>query len=162
MPGKRNVLSKELLLSRATKDELTGCINWNSARGNTYSQIGASRVVYDVHRAMFSICNPEIDISSLYVCHKCNNKRCINPEHLYAGTALDNARDAVSTEQYKKSRRGARGEKAARAKLTAKEVLKIRIRDSHGENRSAIAREHSVTPQCIDEIVKRGTWKHIP
>lgn len=37
---------------------------------------------------------------ALYICHKCNNKKCVNPKHLYAGTAKDNARDFKNAPYY--------------------------------------------------------------
>lgn len=49
---------------------------------------------YTLHRYIFRIFNPTKPIEGLMVCHRCDRPGCINPNHLFVGTATDNNRDS--------------------------------------------------------------------
>lgn len=76
------------------------------------------------HRYSFEIFRGPIP-AGILVCHRCDNHRCINPEHLFLGTSKDNTQDAIQ-----KGRLVAPpheiGEKGSHAKLTDAQVLAIR------------------------------------
>jgi len=75
-----------------TKDSVTGCWNWTGKVGLKGYGI-LPRPFKGAHRWIYEQIHGEINNPKLYVCHKCNNKLCVNPDHLYLGTAKDNARD---------------------------------------------------------------------
>jgi hypothetical protein len=52
----------------------------------------ASRASWLLHRGPIGV--------GLFVCHTCDNKGCVNPDHLYLGTHEDNTRDAMNRERY--------------------------------------------------------------
>lgn len=73
----------------------TGCIEWSAAFRNGYGVIWHNGRHKGAHRASFEVVYGKIP-SGLFVCHSCDNKKCINPEHLYLGTNQDNQLDAVA------------------------------------------------------------------
>jgi hypothetical protein len=90
-----------------------------------------------------------------WVLHKCDNPPCINPQHLYIGTAADNARDR------KIRGRGAKGERHGCAKLTAAEVQEIRALyrgRGHGPSYETLMRQFGVSKSTIAHIAKGQTW----
>jgi len=81
-----------------------------------------------------------------FICHHCDNRRCVNPEHLFLGTPKDNTNDAIS------KRRMLVGEKNGQHKLTDAQVSAIRERRINGERVSSLAREFGVHPPAISRI----------
>lgn len=104
------------------------------------------------------------DIKPGYLaCHTCDNRICLNPDHLWEGTSRDNAVDAVM-----KGRLIApgqfidqRGEKNKSAKLTEEQVIEIRNLHEHGCLTSDLAAKFNVSSKSIQGIVSRRYWKHV-
>ena len=94
----------------------------------------------------------------MFVCHKCDNRKCVNPEHLFLGTPQDNMNDMVA-----KGRSGdTRGEKSGLTHLTDADVLSIRARYPQGTKLIDLAREYGVAKSTVSYIVNGHTWKHVP
>lgn len=87
--------------------------------------------------------------NGLVVCHKCDVPRCVNPEHLFVGTNLDNSLDMA-----------AKG-RSARAKFTPDQVSFIRHENQRGVSQRELARIHQVHPQTIHRIVHSQTWQRL-
>jgi hypothetical protein len=87
----------------------------------------------------------------LNCCHKCDNRRCVRPDHLFIGTQMENMHDM---------RRKGRG---APTVLSEKQVSEIRRKwtGSYGDN-VRLAREYGVRPSVISHVVRRWSWKHLP
>lgn len=88
--------------------------------------------------------------------HHCDNPPCVNPQHLYAGTPADNARDRAQ----RQLDRFARGE--AKSHLKRSDVLEIRRRHRDGESQDAIAADFGVTQSAVSAICLRKAWAHVP
>ena len=91
----------------------------------------------------------------MFICHKCDNKLCINPDHLYEGTRLDNARDAVERGQQPK------GERTNHTKLKFYEVMEIKELLEYGKDLNEIAKKFNVDYHTIYDIKRGNTWKHV-
>jgi hypothetical protein len=96
----------------------------------------------------------------LFVCHNCpggDNPLCVNPDHLFLGTAADNSADMV--------RKGlsAQGDRNGNAELTRDQVVEIRRRAAAGGvTYGQLAREYGCSRFNISAIVRRISWKNVP
>jgi hypothetical protein len=76
-------------------DKETGCHNYTGCIGTTgYGKINILRVTVAAHRLSYSIYKGPIP-DHLLVCHKCDNPKCINPDHLFLGSYLENNLDKI-------------------------------------------------------------------
>ena len=92
--------------------------------------------------------------SGAHVCHTCDNPSCVNPRHLFAGSAADNARDRDA------KGRGARGEAVA-TKLSEGDVREIRSARERGETVSTIATGFGISKSMVSRIANRKKWAHV-
>ncbi len=93
-------------------DKSGDCWEWLGRKSNSgYGMMNFDKKQYYVHRLSYMLRNIEIP-KDHFVCHKCDNPGCVNPDHLFIGTYMDNIRDRD------KKGRGARGEKHPMSKLT--------------------------------------------
>jgi hypothetical protein len=104
-----------------------------------------------IHRKVYEEKNGKIP-DGLVIRHTCDNRRCINPEHLLIGEHKDNVADRVLRN------RSARGEKNGRAKLKETDVVFIRNSD---QSNGVLAKKFSVDRALIRKIRQRMIWKHI-
>jgi hypothetical protein len=92
----------------------------------------------------------------MFVCHKCDNPACVNPDHLFLGTHVDNMRDMTSKGRAHKA--GPKGEAHGRAKLTRDDVLAIRT-DMRSDR--TVAKEYGISLGNVNKIKNLQIWKHI-
>lgn len=105
------------------------------------------------HRAAWEATHGPIP-GGLFVCHRCDNRRCCNPAHLFLGTPADNAADMAA----KGRGRGAEGLANANAKLTPTQVAEIRRRYRPGTTVCELAAEFGISPQYVSQLA-RGVWR---
>ncbi len=146
----KKLIGKLLDLIERNKGE--ECIVWDRrVNWNGYGVVGHSLA----HRLAYSLCVGEIP-DGIQVLHRCDNRPCINPDHLFLGTHLDNIADKVA------KGRQTKGEDVAGRKLTEGDVRSIRETHSKCEkSQKDIAAEFGVSQMTISEIVRRKKWKHI-
>lgn len=154
-----------------------GCWEWQSTKGSGgYGMFWFQGRTRPAHKISYIIDHGigYMDIpSNLFVCHECDNRRCVRPDHLWLGTNDDNMADMVAKGRSPKGDRNAsriaggayqRGQLNGRAKLTPEQVLDIRSRPiirRYG-HWTALAREFGVDPVTIQMAAKGRKWKHLP
>lgn len=89
------------------------------------------------------------------ICHKCDNRLCVNPEHLFVAPHADNIRD-----MFKKNRSyNRKGENNPKAKLTREDVDDIRYFYRLGATRTELAKAYEVSTTNIRGIVLNQIWR---
>lgn len=108
------------------------------------------------HRMSFEIHNGPIP-NGFLVCHRCDVRNCINPDHLFTGTHKDNAQDKV-----RKGRSNtARGESSAKSKIKESDVLKIRSLSKNGFTDLEIAGMYGISDNQVSNIALGLSWRHV-
>ncbi len=131
------------------------CWEWQAAMGTDgYGRLGHNM---RTHRLAWELTYGAIP-DGLWVLHHCDNRACVNPDHLFLGTALDNTRDMIAKGR-QKIVPGLKGERNPTSKLTLEQVREIRERYARGENQRALGREFGVSKSLIGNIVRGEAWK---
>lgn len=69
------------------------CWEWKGCLKRGYGYVKIQGICYRVHRISYHISNPNEDLSGIIIRHVCDNKKCVNPEHLTTGSQQDNVKD---------------------------------------------------------------------
>ncbi len=121
------------------------------------------------HRVSFFIKN-KVQLGGLFCLHRCDNPSCVNPNHLFLGTVLDNAKDREQKKRgmpahkrwWRANPNATKGENNVKAKLTREQVLEIREIHLSGKlNGIGLAKKYSVNASTISSIILKKLWKHI-
>ena len=142
-------------------EKTNGCWNWTGALNGGYGTIGIGRSGEGnilAHRLSWMLHNEMKDIpSEIFVCHTCDNRRCVRIEHLFLGSRQDNQRDMTD------KGRSLRGERHNLVCLTESEVLEIRRiwNEDKSMKQKDIAAKFNTTKGNISQIVRGKRWKHI-
>lgn len=131
----------------------TACV-FNSGYGKFYRDRDC-RTAY-AHRFSYELHVGTIP-DGMFVCHRCDNPKCVNPAHLFVGTNADNVADMVA----KGRQSGHPGESNGRAKLTEHSVRAIRELYGTGPTKAALAKLFGVSESQIRRVISRERWVSI-
>jgi hypothetical protein len=133
-----------------------GCWEWTGTQhGAGYGYCYSKGRLHLTHRMAWELTYGPIPDGQC-VLHKCDNRSCVRPDHLFLGTRGDNIKDAVS------KGRQCRGEGKSMAKLTDDSVRAFRARyAAGGVTIGELADEAGIHLQTMYLALKRRTWKHV-
>jgi hypothetical protein len=139
------------------------CWPWRGARDkhgygrfHTTGHIGTCLA----HRLAFFLINGGDTEAEIDVCHRCDNPPCCNPDHMWAGNALENVCDAIQKGRFFTGP-GRRGSTNGNSKLNEDQVITIRANVAAGRSLTSVAQEFSVGLSTVSQICRRETWTHI-
>jgi hypothetical protein len=165
-----NSAAFEKFCSKCSAPNEEGCILWHRAEAEGYGRFYFGNRRYPAHRMAWVFKNGEIP-KGLFVCHACDVRLCVNPDHLFLGTNKDNIDDMIrkgrngpSLEALRRSRAWPRlfGMNAPSSILTESQVIEIfRRHHSAGESCMSLAIEFGVGRSTIWQIVTGKNWRHL-
>lgn len=172
----------------------SGCLEWQGCYGGRlelvcrYGQFSARGLsgrqeAFKAHRVAWKLRYKKDPTDRIL--HTCDNPKCVNSEHLFEGSPLDNSRDAatkgrsafgdrngsrlyperlVRGEDHwcRKSPERLQGVSNPAAKLDENAVLEIRVLRSYGANQYHIAEAYGITQGLVSQIQRRAVWSHLP
>lgn len=136
------------------------CWLWcGTVKAHGYGVIRIDTKLWRAHRLSWSLfAGPIPDGKS--VLHRCDNTRCVNPNHLFIGTQLDNVKDMDAKGRgVRENRHPAKGEAHGRAKLAEDQVAEIRHAHCHGARQVDLARIYGISQATVSAILNRKIWK---
>lgn len=138
-----------------------GCWEWTSGidrygYGQFRARIGGVWKTITAHRFCAFTILKSIPISpDLCVLHKCDNRKCVNPNHLFLGSNIDNINDMDS------KKRRAIGQLNGNAKLSNEDVLLIKQKILDKQKRQSLADEFQISISTVKRIKAGSNWSHI-
>jgi len=167
----------------------TPCWMWAAKKDSKgYGSLRVGNTSFKSHRIAWTIANSKTQPENFYVCHRCDNPTCVNPTHLFLGTAADNMMDMMAKGRKvvargdkngsrlhperlpRGDRHGSsthpesrpRGEAIKSSKLTACQVVQIRsLYITGGLTMRALGERFSVSKALIHLVIHRKIWQHL-
>lgn len=152
---RRTRSSAENFWSRVSAPTATGCREWQGyTLKNGYGRLMWNRELVSAHRLawLLSTGSPAGDA---YVCHRCDNRRCCEPTHLFLGDARENYADCRAKDRHM------RGERQPLAKLTSADIPLLRRLWKDGATLEAIAKRFGICKQTVHRAATGRSWAHV-
>jgi len=144
---KAHLSEKELFENRYIPEPNSGCWLWLLTGPNGYGYFRYKKTQRFAHRASWEIHNGKIPDGKL-ICHKCDVRSCVNPNHLFLGTHLDNNRDMMIKKRHKILKK--------EKKINSEIAFKIYNEKGFHKN---IAEKYNVSRSLVSQIKRGEIWQ---
>lgn len=149
-------LPTEARFKESYTENENGCWVWSKSKdGRGYGMFQAEKINWKAHRYSYAFYIGPIP-DGHFVCHKCDNPSCVNPDHLFIATHKLNMKDMVSKGRH------SFGSKQVNSKLNELDVARIIILCEKGYTHIEIAKKYGVHQSTISRIIRCDDWKHVP
>lgn len=142
-------------------DETDGCWEWTGGLfSNGYGKFNSGEKTVYAHRFAWERHKGSIP-SGLNVCHRCDNRLCVRPDHLFIGTQKDNVADMM---RKGRARRGClKGSAIGNSILTEGQVALMRSKYRHDRRGDGVkaAVEFGVHTTTVSKILRGEAWSHL-
>lgn len=153
-------IAPKRFLDKIAFGKVNECWEWKASLTTSgYGKIAISKNGKDTHdgahRFLYALLNGELK-NNVWVLHKCDNRKCVNPNHLFGGTRNDNIQDMIS----KGRRSSTAGSKNGRSKITESDLPHIREMLKNGNKLVDISAEFKISISRVSAIKNNKNWKH--
>lgn len=133
-----------------------GCWLWIAAtKGRGYGHMKVNGKMVGAHRISYELYIGDLNNGD-NVLHRCDNMKCVNPDHLFSGSCADNTRDMIA------KGRVSLGEKLKQSKVSSKNVIEIRQLYKTGRySHRKIGDMFGISKSQAGGIIRGDYWKHI-
>jgi DNA-binding CsgD family transcriptional regulator len=138
-------------------EKTDSCWNWKASKNSKGYGLFNYKKVMTAHRFSWERINGKVP-EGLCVLHRCDNRKCVNPDHLWVGTQLENIADRDA----KGRQICPSGESNGNSILKEEQVIEIRKLNSGGVSYYKIAPMFNISERTVSQICRRLTWKHLP
>lgn len=147
---------KDIILNSISIDNNSKCWIWKRSKTESgYGIVCINGIKMRAHRLSYEVFNNVI-IGSLFACHRCDNPSCVNPEHIFLGTAKDNFLDMRKKGRF--NPKPTIGESHKLSKLKKDDIPIIRDRNL---SYKYLMERFGISRSLIGNIRKGITWSHI-
>jgi hypothetical protein len=156
--GQHNLAPMQRVINQSIPEPNSGCWLWLGTTNGRYPQLKIKRKNIYAHRiACESVYG---DIGDLQALHKCDNPLCVNPDHLYPGTQLQNVKDCIDRGRFKSPGpiNPEKGSDRYNAKLTEADALYIRNSSEKGID---LVKKFGVSKTTVSKLRNGKIWSHI-
>lgn len=171
--NRKNLVFVERFLKKIIFPKNTDeCFEWNAGKDRDgYGQFHIhNNKQIKSHRFSYRLVNGKFD-EKLVICHSCDNPGCVNPNHLFKGTQIDNIKDRHNKNRdafgnkngsIRHPERLVRGSNHHKSKITEDDVLNIRkiYRNKMSTQRN-LAKKYKVSISTIGRIIHMDAWTHV-
>jgi len=142
-------------------EPMSGCWLWLGAttpnqRGMIYGVLSAGGKRVRAHRYSYEAYKGPIP-AGMFVCHRCDNPSCVNPDHLFVGTNQDNVDDCCR----KNRKKPVLGERNGRATISNETAAHIKWMMLLGFSQGVIAAEFGVSERTVEDMSAGKSWRGI-